>query len=137
MSEDELKALFAHPEVDAWRAVTRGYRSMYAHLDKELQQQDMNISRLEILILLLLQGSMRSIDLSKEMVTSRANMSMFLKRLVVDNLVEKEDESARGSYKLTKKGLSTLKKQLPLHLERVRERMPAISQKSLKTLSEL
>lgn len=135
----ELSELFESDAVKSWRAITAVYRHVYSYLDQELQKSDLNISRMEILIILFLEGPARPVDLAKKMASSRANISMFLKRLTKDKILETfyEEGSKRALFALTKEGERLLKSHLKDHLKRVDSIMPLLSKQSLKRLSKV
>jgi len=135
--KDELIQLFNTDAVASWRAVTAIYRSVYSRLDQELQKSDLNIARMEILIIILLNGPTRPVDLAKEMATSRANISTFLKRLTANEILKEvyETGSKRAVYDLTKKGEKILTNHLRDHLKRVENIMPVLSKQSLKKIA--
>lgn len=137
--EAALAELLTRPEVVSWRALMSAYKSILSLLEEGLVQDSCSLPRFEILLFLYFNGKLLPVEIAKKMSVTRGNISMFIKRMEADNLVEKIylDDRARPFYGLTKDGRILFEKIFPSHVDKISKNMPTLSTKSLKSLNRM
>ncbi|MGE4107758.1 MAG: MarR family winged helix-turn-helix transcriptional regulator [Bacteriovoracia bacterium] len=116
------------------------FQTLYRAFEEALLKDGCTYSRFQLLFFLYFEGSLAPIELSRKMLVTRSNMSMFLRRMIADGLVTKCPESSsakRPCYMLTIKGNAFFEKLLPAHIRRVKASMPVLPQDSLQTLKQI
>lgn len=122
--------LIKSPEVESWRALMNAFQALYKTFENALLKDGCTYSRFQLLFFLYFEGSVAPIDLSKKMLVTRSNMSMFLRRMITDGLVTECPESSsikRPCYMLTASGKRLFEKLLPAHIKRVQACMPKVA----------
>ncbi|MEO6460293.1 MAG: MarR family transcriptional regulator [Bdellovibrionota bacterium] len=140
MKKAEMLRLLDRPEVDSWRALMNGFQVLYRHFEEALVKEGCSYSRFQLLFFLYFEGPLAPVDISKKMLVTRSNVSMFLRRMIQDNLVKESStmtSSKRPSYVLTSQGKDFFEKILPHHVGRVVSKMPALPKSQLKILENL
>ena len=138
--KDSMKEFLSNESVITWRAVMDAYRSVCAYLESALHENGYSCSRFQIFFLLYFKGPRSAAELAREQFVTRGNISMFLRRLVNEDLIE--DFPAPGSqkrklFRLTKKGRKEFELYFPKHVKRVESVVPTADSKSMKLLEEL
>lgn len=134
-----LVDLLNTPEVKSWRTLMVAFQSIYSQLEKELNSEGISVSRFQILFYLYFEGNHKATDLSRKLLVSRANMSMFLKRMEADGLIEFafQDKQKRPSVEITKSGVSFFESFFSRHVKRIKKFVKAFSPSTLKELQEM
>lgn len=135
--KEAFKRLMVRPEVKSWRALMSAFQSIYSKLEKALIAEDCTISRFQILLVLYFEGPLSAAEISRRLLVTRGNMSMFLKRLKNDGLIEESPDSKsekRALVCLTGAGISLFESVFPRHIERVMHLMPMLDPKMIETL---
>ena len=117
-----------------------GFQYLYQAFGEALLKDGCTYSRFQLLFFLYFEGSLAPIELSRRMLVTRSNMSMFLKRMIADGLVTECPESSsvkRPCYMLTAKGVMLFERLLPAHIKRVRKAMPVLPSNTVKILQDL
>lgn len=140
-AKNELLALLDEPEVISWRALMRAFQTIYGQLEKALlAEDDCSISRFQILFNLYFEGPMSASKIASKLLVTRGNISMFLRRLQADGLIEEvrlASSQKRPLFGLTKKGVAMFEGLFPRHIGRVRRLMPALPESYLVTLRKI
>jgi MarR family 2-MHQ and catechol resistance regulon transcriptional repressor len=132
--------LLASPEINSWRTIMECYKEMFSYLSSWLAEEGCSISRFQILMYLYLEGPLAPSELADKLVTTRGNMTMFLRRIKNDQLIESvypDPNARRAKISLTKHGERFIEDLLPHHINRVEELMRPLSKTSLKTMEEI
>ena len=134
-----LVDLLRTPEVRSWRTLMIAFQGVYSQLEKELNSEGISVSRFQILFYLYFEGNHKATDLSKKLLVSRANMSMFLKRMEADGLIKFafQEKQKRPTVEITKGGISFFESLFPRHIKRVKKLVKAFSPSTLKELQEM
>ena len=127
------------PEVQSWRSLMDAYKAAYNFLDTKLQEDGYNCSRFQIFFLLYFEGPKTATQLTHSLQVTRGNISMFLKRLLKERLVEshrfKNAEAPAGvHYYLSSKGKNDFERIFPKHVTRIQKNMPAMDSSHNKFL---
>ena len=116
------------------------FQILYRTFDEALLKDGCTYSRFQLLFVLYFEGSMAPVDLSRKMLVTRSNITMFLRRMMTDALVTECPESISQKcpcYMLTPKGRSSFEALLPKHIKRVHSHMPALPPGTIKILKTL
>lgn len=111
----------------------KAFQIIFSHLERGLKLENCTMPRFQILFILYMENSMSAVDISKRLLVTRGNISMFLKRMETDGLVLQSFPKGkkRPVYKLTKKGKKLFEKIFPGHISRVCKIMPVLDKKTL------
>ena len=123
----KLESYLSVPEVRAWRDLMDAYKAAYNYLDSKLLEEGYNCSRFQIFFFLYFEGPKTAIQLAKSIQVTRGNMSMFLKRLLSEDLIYdfRSKEKPKGvHYDLSHKGRRDFEKIFPKHVERIKKHFP-------------
>lgn len=135
-----MRRLLEHREVVAWRALQRGYETLYEAFGDGLAREGCTYARFQLMFFLYFEGAHAPVELAKKLRVSRANMSMFLQRMVLDALIGEcphSSSSKRPCYRLTPKGVRLFERILPGHVERIRGLMPPVAARQLRVLEDI
>lgn len=116
------------------------FQTIYQSFEEALLKNGCSYSRFQLLFFLYFEGSLAPVEISKKMLVTRSNISMFLKRMIGDGLVTECPESSsikRPCYMLTEEGSRLFESVFPAHIERVKMTMPVLPARSIKKLQEL
>lgn len=133
----KLQTLFELPEVESWRTLMAAFQSVYRELEHALLQEECSISRFQILLILHFFGPITASEIAKRLCVTRGNISMFLKRLKADGLVETVDagrDSKRPLLRLTNGGSELFRSLFPGHIRRICKLVPVFSPEMLEVL---
>jgi DNA-binding MarR family transcriptional regulator len=132
-------ALLDSAEVRSWRAIVNAFQTLYTSLEEGLKIDNCSYPRFQLLFLLHFEGPLSPVELSRKMKVTRANISMFLKRMSKDELVKATPipDSKRKNYCLSKKGEQLFEQILPGHLKRVQSVVPRLDEKHIKLLESV
>ncbi|MGE3975326.1 MAG: MarR family winged helix-turn-helix transcriptional regulator [Bdellovibrionales bacterium] len=140
LARSRLKKAYCEPEVKSWRVLLKAFQTIYTHLEKGMSADGVTISRFQVLLMLYFDGPLSASDISRRLLVSRGNMSMFLRRLTSDRLVEVSDASkskTRPLYCLTKGGAKQFEALFPRHVKRIKELMPSLPNSMIRILSDI
>lgn len=133
---NEMRDLLSYPEVQSWRAIMEAFTTIFSRLEKGLMAEGCTVSRFQVLFHLYFKGDLAATELANILFLTRGNISMLLKRMVADELIEQVflKGQKRPVYCLTKKGLKLFEEIFPPHIERVRNLAPVLDAPALKKL---
>jgi len=123
--------LLDEPEVISWRALLEAFRVIYRQLENALLMEECSIPRFQILFHLYFDGPLAASVIAKRLFVTRGNMSMFVKRLLADKLIEPAYEGrskGRPAFRLTSRGAVLFEEIFPRHIKRVRRLMLPLNQ---------
>lgn len=125
--KEQLQSLLQLPEVHSWRTLMTAFKTIYSKLEKELMAEGCTISRFQILLHLYFEGTLPAITISKKMLVTRGNVTMFLRRLESDGLIKPLvlKGQKRPVYMLTKQGENLFEKLFTAHIMRVQKLCPS------------
>lgn len=134
-----LVALLKTPEVRSWRTLMVAFQSIYSQLEKDLNSEGISVSRFQILFYLYFEGSHKATELSKKLLVTRANMSMFLKRMESDGMIKFDfpDRQKRPVVEITKSGVIFFESLFPRHIKRVQKLVVPFSKPTLSELKKM
>jgi len=139
-TKDRLNALLKVSEVESWLSLMAAFNAIYQRLESALAVEQCSIPRFQILFNLYFGGGLPPIELSRRLLVTRGNISMFLKRLQTDGLIRQEKKTLsekRSNYVLTAKGKALFEKVFPRHINRVRALMPALPGPQISVLRRI
>lgn len=116
------------------------FQRIFSKLEKGLIAEDCTISRFQILLVLYFEGPLSAAEVSRRLLVTRGNMSMFLKRLKADGLIQEAPGSKsekRPLVCLTAEGIDLFESVFPRHIERVKRFMPALDAQMIKKLQSI
>ena len=113
--------------------------AMTSYLETALSKEGCSLSRFQILFILHFHGPMKPTEIAKQMLVTRGNMTMFLRRMVKDRLVDKQKEPGKGwpLYRVSANGEAFFESIFPGHIVRVRAAMPVLDKRNIKKLQHL
>lgn len=135
-----LEKNLKHPQVIAWRSLMRSCFFIYRFLEKALLKENCSIPRFQILFYLYFEGPHSAIDLSRKLFVTRGNISMFVRRLLREEIIEVSPETIsekRPLFCLTTRGRIDFEEIFPRHIDRVVSIMPSLPSKFLKILDQI
>lgn len=137
--KEDLINLLNTPEVKSWRTLMVAFQSIYTVLEKELNSENVSVSRFQILFHLYFDGNHKATDLSKRLLVTRANMSMFLKRMESDGLIKFvfQDNQKRPEVAISNKGILFFESLFPRHIRRVKKLVKPFSSATLGELNNI
>lgn len=138
--ENHLRRLFLEPEVKSWRQLMVAFQTIFTQLEKGMTSDGFSISRFQVLLMLYFEGPLSAVDISRRLLVTRGNMSMFLKRLMSDDLVcisSQSKSKTRPLYSLTSLGNERFEDLFPRHIKRVKKLMPRLPAETLKVLKDI
>lgn len=105
----------------SWKALMFAYRTTYNILEKNLMKEGCSIPRFQILYFLYFEGSLKPSEIAKKGGVSLPNITTFLKRMTIDDLIHEcwDDGGKRPKYKLNKNGVAFFENIFPNHVEQV------------------
>jgi len=116
------------------------FQTLYQSFEEALLKNGCSYSRFQLLFFLYFEGSLAPVEISKKMLVTRSNISMFLKRMIGDGLVTECPESSsvkRPCYLLTEEGNRLFERIFPEHIERVKVSIPVLPARSIRMLQKL
>jgi DNA-binding MarR family transcriptional regulator len=129
------------PEVVSWKAILFAQRAVYSKLESALFREGCSITRFQVLLILYFEGPQSAADFVKRLLLSRGNISMLLKRIAKDHLIEfyrkTSKTTSRPLYNLTKQGRDEFERLFPNHIERVTALVPKLDPTTLTKLQEI
>lgn len=124
--KSEFKQLLSQDALKEWQKLNRSVSELNQILEKSLQEKDMGLSRFQIFSLLYFEGPLRASEIAKKMHVTRGNISMFLKRLLADNLLRVSDKTAslkRPAYELNDNAQELFSDSFPIYIETIKSYM--------------
>lgn len=112
------------------------FQVILSELEKGLLAEDCSVSRFQILFYLYFDGHLPAVEIARKLLVTRGNISMFLRRMEADLLIEKviPRGQKRPLYTLTQKGVTFFENLLPPHIHRVKQLAPKLDEKTIKAL---
>src|SRR5688572_29592569 len=80
--------MLSEPQVKSWHSLMQAYRTVAQHLESSLLKSDCSLSRFQILYIIYFDGATPASVLVRKLGVTRGNISTFLKRKVLDGLLE-------------------------------------------------
>lgn len=139
MSKVKLKHIIDQAEIKSWRLLMSAFQSVYSQLEKGLANEGISVSRFQVLFYLYFEQRMKASELSRKLLVTRSNMSMFLRRMETDGLILFDIPSGqkRPEVMLTPKGIRFFEGIFPAHATRVESLVKPFSSQTIKDLEEL
>jgi len=138
--KNDLENLLLEESVISWRILMKAFLGVYQSLEKKLLKEECSIARFQILFYLYFDGPLAASCLAKKLFVTRGNISMFLKRLEKEKLINLklvQPLSKRTFVNLTTKGRVFFEKIFPPHIKRVKYLMPALGAELLNELENI
>ncbi|MGE4233080.1 MAG: MarR family winged helix-turn-helix transcriptional regulator [Bacteriovoracia bacterium] len=137
----DLELLLKKTEVESWRALMGAFQAVFRKLERALlKNHKCTVSRFQILFFLYFEGPMAATEVAKRLCVTRGNISMFLKRMHADDLIEASPSSRsqkRSVFSLTPKGRDFFEGLFPSHIKRVCTFMPGLDPKTIVLLRQI
>lgn len=135
----KLVKLIESDEIKSWRLLMSAFQSVYGQLEKGLVDKDVTVSRFQVLFYLYFEGRTSASALSRKLLVSRSNMSMFLKRMQLDGLINFDIPKGqrRPEIELTMKGSKFFEDIFPEHAARVKAMVHAFAPQTVKDLEKI
>lgn len=139
MSKAKLVKLIESDEIKSWRLLMSAFQSVYGQLEKGLAEKDVSVPRFQVLFYLYFEGRASTSALSRKLLVTRSNMSMFLKRMESDGLIKFDIPMGqrRPGIELTPKGNKFFEELFPGHAARVTKMVHAFAPQTLKDLEKI
>lgn len=95
-----------------------------------------SVSRFQILFYLYFEGDLPAVEIARKLVVTRGNISMFLRRMESDGLIQKKVPKGqkRPRFSLAPKGRAFFEDILPAHIQRVRNLAPVLGPETIGLL---
>lgn len=103
----------------------------------KLREFDLTHTQFGVLDILYNKGEMKVGELIERMLTTSGNMTCVIKNMESAELVyRKKDDNDKRAFKigLTEKGIATIEKVLPVHLDNLQKTLSVLSEKDKQTL---
>jgi DNA-binding MarR family transcriptional regulator len=135
----ELKKRLVSEKVKTWRSVLLLSRILYYLLEARLTKYKCSLPRLQVLLILFMEGPTPPVRLAKRSLVTRGNMSTLLKRMADEGLIEEVYEKARvrPNFKLSSKGQTFILDILPQHLDNIDDIIPELPDDFSATVVDL
>lgn len=139
MSKAKLVKLIESDEIKSWRLLMSAFQSVYGQLAKGLAERDVSVSRFQVLFFLYFEGKTNASSLSRKLLVTRSNMSMFLKRMESDGLIHFITPAGqkRPAIELTAKGCKFFEELFPDHAARVTKMVHSFAPQTLEDLEKI
>lgn len=111
------------PQVELWRTMLLTVELVYDHLGKKLATRDCSYPRFRVLFALYFDAPLSATQLAKRTRVSRANMSSFVRRLQLDQLIVAcplAPSVSRPKYRLSRKGTKYAESLMEFHFSNIR-----------------
>lgn len=97
------------------------FQSVFFYLEKGLTDDGTTMSRFQVLFRLYFDGEMNAADLSRQLLVTRGNMSMFLRRMESDKLIKFRIPMGkkRPVVHLSSRGIKLFEIVFPRHIKRL------------------
>lgn len=121
MSKAKLVKTIESDEIKSWRLLMSAFQCVYCQLEKGLADEGLSVPRFQVLFYLYFDGRAKASALSRKLLVTRSNMSMFLKRMESDGLIDFviPEGQKRPEILLTAKGSKFFEEIFPAHAGRV------------------
>ena len=139
MSKAKLVKLIESNEIKSWRLLMSTFQCVYGQLEKGLAEKDVSVSRFQVLFYLYFEGRTSASALSRKLLVTRSNMSMFLKRMESDGLISYDIPTGqkRPEIELTTKGGKFFEELFPEHADRVKKMVHSFAPQTIKDLEKI
>lgn len=135
---EKITNLLEEPQVQSWRAMMGCFQACYQHFETNISLKNFSYSKMQILLTIFLNPEISAAKMSDILYVSRANMSMFLKRLLEAGLIEEVylNQSKRPVFQLTSSGLKEFESVIIPHLYEVIKTAPILDKKTISILKD-
>lgn len=139
MAQEKLRTVLQQSDIQSWRLLMETFRTVYNRLEKTLTDEGASASRFQVLFYLYFEGPKRATELSRKLLVTRGNMTMFLRRMESDRLIKYqfEENQKRPVIHLTDKGIKFFEDLFPRHTDRVSTLVKPFSRQTRKDLEAL
>lgn len=119
---NHLVRLLDNEEVKSWRLLMDTFQAVFSRLEKSLLEEGLSVTRFQVLFHLYFEPDIMPAELSRRLLVTRGNMSMFLARMERDGLIERNIPygKKRAEMVLTTKGSRYFERVFPRHIKRVK-----------------
>lgn len=139
LSKAKLKHIIDRADIKSWRLLMSAFQSVYSQLEKGLASEGVSVSRFQVLFYLYFEPRMKASELSRKLLVTRSNMSMFLRRMETDGLIlfDLPSGQKRPEVLLTPKGIKFFESIFPTHATRVGSLVKPFGSQTIRDLEEL
>jgi len=139
LAKNALLKIIDRDEIKSWRLLMGAFQAVYSRLEKSLADEGMSVSRFQVLFHLYFEGRLKASALSRKLLVTRSNMSMFLRRMEADGLIKFDLPSGqkRPEVVLTNKGVRIFEDIFPRHGARVKMLVQPLGSQTSKELEAL
>ncbi|MFZ3230007.1 MAG: MarR family transcriptional regulator [Pseudobdellovibrio sp.] len=139
MSKAKLVKLIESDEIKSWRLLMSTFQCVYGQLEKGLAEKDVSVPRFQVLFYLYFEGRTSASALSRKLLVTRSNMSMFLKRMESDGLINFDFPTGqkRPEIELTARGSKFFEELFPEHAARVTQMVHPFAPQTIKDLEKI
>jgi len=139
LSKAKLKQIIDRADIKSWRLLMSAFQSVYSQLEKGLANEGVSVSRFQVLFYLYFEPRMKASELSRKLLVTRSNMSMFLRRMEADGLIlfDLPSGQKRPEVLLTPKGIRFFESIFPAHATRVGSLVKPFGSQTIRDLEEL
>ncbi|OQW47595.1 MAG: hypothetical protein A4S09_14880 [Proteobacteria bacterium SG_bin7] len=139
MRKAKLVKLIESNEIKSWQLLMSTFQCVYRQLEKGLADKEVSVSRFQVLFCLYFDGRTSSSELSRKLLVTRSNMSMFLKRMEADGLINFiiPKGQKRPVIELTAKGNRFFEGIFPAHAARVTAMVHSFSPETIRDLEKV
>jgi len=118
------------PHVKSWRAIVNSYIKIFTILEKSMREDEsVTYARFHIFFICYFEGSKAPVELARRLGVTRGNMSMLIKRMVVDDhlaICPDSESKQRPHYCLTDTSVEIFENILPGHVKKIRTLIPVL-----------
>lgn len=139
MSKAKLVKWIEIDEIKSWRLLMSAFQCVYGQLEKGLADKGVSVSRFQVLFYLYFEGRTNASALSRKLLVTRSNMSMFLKRMESDGLIHFDIPMGqkRPEIELTVRGSRFFEDLFPAHAARVKAMVHSFAPQTIKDLEKI
>lgn len=139
MSKAKLVKLIESNEIKSWRILMSTFQGVYVNLEKGLAEKEVSVPRFQVLFCLYFEGRASASALSRKLLVTRSNMSMFLRRMESDGLIcfDIPKGQKRPEIKLTTKGSKFFEEIFPEHAARIKKVVHSFAPQTLMDLEKV
>lgn len=136
---NQLVKLLENEEVKSWRLLMDTFQAVFSRLEKSLLDEGLSVTRFQVLFHLYFEPDIKPAELSRRLLVTRGNMSMFLSRMERDSLIERKVPfgKKRAEMVLTTKGSRYFEKIFPRHIIRVKSLVKPLKRSTAEDLKRL
>jgi len=122
-----------------WKTIVFAYRTVVDELEYKLKEKGFSISKFQILYMLYFQAPLKPVHLAKEIKVSKANISTFIKRMKMEDLVKEVYLGGEKwpHYELTSKGSKIFEEVFPDHVDIISQLIKPMPQELMSYLLKI